>query len=258
MSDLVLALRQARWQNKAFWRNPAAAFFTFAFPLMFLVIFTSVFSDTQTLPTGVKVKSSTYYTAGILAFAVITSTYTNIANTVVAQREEGVLKRIQGTPLPRWVYLVGKMIHSVLLMALLVVIVLVFGRVFYDIDIPTTSMPAFVVALLVGAAAFCAMGLATTALTPNVEAAPAVTNAIMLPLLFLSGVFFPVDSAPGWMKFIADIFPVKHFLRATTEAFIPPPGNSAGWRLSELLWVALWGLGALLFAARRFRWDPSR
>ncbi len=258
MNEIGLALRQIRWQNKAFWRNPAAAFFTFAFPLMFLVIFTGIFSDTQILPTGVRVKGSTYYTAGILAFAVITATYTNIANTVVAQREEGILKRVRGTPLPGWAYLVGKILHSVLVMALLVVIVLSFGRVFYSVDLPTTSAPAFVVSLLVGAAAFCALGLATTAITPNVEAAPAVTNAIMLPLLFLSGVFFPVADAPTWMRVVGNVFPVKHFLRAATEGFLPPPGNAAGWRPGDLLVVAVWGIAGLLFAARRFRWEPSK
>jgi ABC-2 type transport system permease protein len=257
MTDLLLAIRQVKWQNKAFWRNPAAAFFTFAFPLMFLVIFTSIFSDTQTLPTGVEVKASTYYTAGILAFAVITATYSNIANSVVAQRDEGILKRVRGTPLPGTAYLVGKILHSVLVMALLVLIVLAFGKVFYDVDIPTTSAPAFIVALLLSAGAFCAMGLATTAFTPNVEAAPAVTNALMLPLLFLSGVFFPVDSAPTWMRTVGDVFPVKHALRATTQAFIPPPGHSTGWRWGDVAWVVGWGVVALLFAARRFRWEPS-
>ena len=258
MTGLVMALRQVRWQNKAFWRNPAAAFFTFAFPLMFLVIFTGIFSETVTLPTGVDVASATYYTAGILAFAVISATYTNIGNSVVAQREEGILKRVRGTPLPGWAYLVGKILHSVLVMALLVVIVCLFGRVFYDVALPTRSAPALIVALLVGAAAFCALGLATTAFTPNVEAAPAITNAIILPLLFLSGVFFPVADAPRWMQLVGDAFPVKHFLRATTEGFLPPPGNATGWRWADLAWVAGWGLVGLLYAARRFRWEPSK
>jgi ABC-2 type transport system permease protein len=176
----------------------------------------------------------------------------------VAQRDEGVLKRIRGTPLPGWAYLVGKILHSVLVMALLVVIVLAFGRVFYDVALPADSLPAFVVALLVGAATFCALGLATTAITPNVEAAPAVTNAIMLPLLFLSGVFFPVADSPAWMRTVSDIFPVKHFLRAATEGFLPPPGNATGWRGGDLLVVALWGVAGLLFAARYFRWEPSK
>ena len=101
MIGLTLALRQVRFENKAFWRNPAAAFFTFAFPLLFLVIFTTIFGDDSgTLPTGQEVNGATYFTATILAFSVITACYTNIAMTVTIARDEGVLKRVHGTPLP--------------------------------------------------------------------------------------------------------------------------------------------------------------
>jgi ABC-2 type transport system permease protein len=253
------SLTQARWQNRAFWRNPAAAFFTFVFPLMFLVIFTSIFKDDAvTLPTGVKVTSATYYTAGILAFAVITATFTYVANNVVALRDEGVLKRVRGTPLPPLAYILGKILHSVFLMVILVVVVLAFGFAFYDVDLPTTSLAAFVVALAVGAAAFCAMGLACATVTPNPEAAPAVTNAVMLPMLFLSGVFFPVNDAPAWMRAIGNVFPVKHFMRAATEGFLPPPGHESGWRWADVAVVAAWGVAALLFVLRNFRWEPRR
>lgn len=258
MSGLAMSFGQIRWHNKAFWRNPASAFFTFAFPLMFLVIFTSIFDDTATLPSGVEVDLSTYYTGSILAFSVITACYTNVAISVTFFREEGVLKRVRGTPLPGWSYLLGKVLHSVVLMVILVVIVCAFGLAFYDIDLPTTSLPAFVATLLIGAAAFCALGLACCSITPNADAAPAVTNATMLPLLFISGVFIPVDAAPRWMQVVGDVFPVKHFLEAALESFIPPPGNETGWRWADLAVVLLWGVGGLVFAARTFRWEPQR
>jgi ABC-2 type transport system permease protein len=123
-NGLQMAVRQVRYENLAFWRNPAAAFFTFAFPLLFLVILTTLFrGDTSTLPTEVEVANTTYFTATILAFSVITACYTNIAMTMTFAREEGVLKRVRGTPLPGWAYLLGKVFQSVLVMALLVVIV---------------------------------------------------------------------------------------------------------------------------------------
>ena len=128
----------------------------------------------MTLPTGQEIDASTYFTATILAFSVITACYTNVAMTVTFAREEGVLKRVRGTPLPGWSYLGGKVLHSTLVMVLLVVIVCAFGAIFYDVEVPTTSLPAFVVTLAVGAAAFSALGLATTAVIPNAEAAPAV------------------------------------------------------------------------------------
>jgi ABC-2 type transport system permease protein len=258
MSGITMAVGQIRWHNKAFWRNPASAFFTFAFPLMFLVIFTSIFSDTTTLPNGVVVNLSTYYTASILAFSVITACYTNVAISVTFLREEGVLKRVRGTPLPGWSYLLGKVLHSVVLMVILVAIVCVFGVAFYSIDLPTTSLPAFAVTLFVGAGAFCSLGLACCAITPNADASPAVSNATMLPLLFISGVFIPVDDAPRWMQVAGDVFPVKHFLNATLESFIPPPGNQTGWKWGDLAVVLVWGAVGLAFAARTFRWEPQR
>jgi len=257
MSAFRLTLRQVRYENTAFWRNPAASFFTFTFPLMFLIIFTGLLgNDTSTLPSGAEVSNSTYYTASILAFSVITACYTNVAISVVFARDQGILKRVRGTPLPGPAYLLGRIVHSMLIMVLLVGIVLAFGRVFYSVDVPTESLPAFVVTLLVGAGAFCALGLACTIAIPNADAAPAVVNATVLPLLFLSGVFIPIDSAPTWMRTIADVFPVKHFLDAVFDSFLPSPGNPSGWALGDVLFIAAWGIGALVVAAWRFSWEP--
>jgi ABC-2 type transport system permease protein len=258
-SGARLAVRQVRYENIAFWRNPASAFFTFAFPLLLMVIFTTILgTDTSTLPSGIEVDNSTYYTASILAFSVVTACYTNIAMTVTFARDEGVLKRVRGTPLPGWSYLLGKILLSIGVMALLVVIVCTFGRVVYGIDLPTRSLPAFLVTLAVGAASFCALGLAVTAAIPNAEAAPAVVNASVLPLLFVSGVFIPIDVAPKWLQAIAGIFPIKHFLEATIDSFLPSPHNAYGWSWGDLAVVAAWGLGGLLVATRTFSWEPRR
>lgn len=259
MTGLALAVRQVRFENKAFWRNPASAFFTFMFPLLFLVIFTTLLgNDTSTLPSGKEVGNSTYYTASILAFAVITACYTNIAMSVTIIRDEGVLKRVRGTPLPPWSYLLGRILHAVCIMALLVVIVCAFGVVFYDISLPTTSAPAFLVTLLVGAFAFCALGLAATSIVPNADAAPAVVNGTVLPLLFLSGVFIPIDDGPAWVRTFASVFPVRPFLEALIDGFIPRTADSTGWRPGSLAIVAAWGIGALLLASRYFRWESKR
>ena len=102
MSELALTARQVRYTNKAFWRNPAAAFFTFVFPLMFLVIFATLLgSGTVTLESGREFNQSTYYVASMAAFSVITACYTNLAIGVTFQRDAGILKRTRGTPLPR-------------------------------------------------------------------------------------------------------------------------------------------------------------
>jgi ABC-2 type transport system permease protein len=192
MSDLVLAFRQVRYTNKAFWRNPASAFFTFAFPLMFLVIFTSLFGG-GTADVGTSQFSvSTLYVPGIAAFSVITACYTNIAISVSFSRDTGILKRIHGTPLPGWAYVLARVLHASVIAVILVAIVAAFGSAFYDVDIPTgVSLMRFVVILVVGAASFSAMGLAITTVIPNADSSPAIVNASILPLLFLSGGLHP-------------------------------------------------------------------
>lgn len=259
MTGARLAVRQVRYENKAFWRNPAAAFFTFIFPLLFLFVFTTLLgNETITLPSGKEVNASTYYTASILAFAVITACFTNIAISMTFHRDGGILKRVRGTPLPPWAYLLGRILQAVLVMAILVVIVCAFGWAVYDISLPTTSAPAFLVTLLVGAFAFCALGLVCTAIVPNADAAPAVVNGMVLPLLFLSGVFIPIDDAPSWVRGFASVFPVRPFLEAVIESFLPPAGNAAGWRPGALGIVALWGAAGLVAATRWFRWESKR
>jgi ABC-2 type transport system permease protein len=256
---LRLAVRQVRYENKAFWRNPASAFFTFFFPLLFLFVLTTLLkNDTSTLPTGQEVNNATYFTASILPFGVITACYTNLAMSVTFLRDQGVLKRVRGTPLPPWSYLLGRIIHAVAIMLVLVVIMLAFSHLAYDVPLPGRSAPAFLVTLAVGAFAFCAMGLAATAAVPNADAAPAVVNATVMPLLFLSGVFVPIDAAPGWVRVLANIFPVRPLLQAVTESLIPPTGNPSGWHFAGLAIVALWGVGAVLVASRWFRWESRR
>lgn len=256
MNDLALGLRQGRFENKAFWRNPAAAFFTFAFPLMFLFIFTTIFgNDTSTTPTGEEVSNSTYYVPAILAFSVINACYTNIAIGTAFARDQGILKRVRGTPLPAWSYLFGRVLHAIFIMLILVAIVVAFGVLVYGIDLPTDTLLPFLVTLMVGAGAFSALGLAVTAIIPNAEASPAIVNASILPLLFISGVFIPTDAAPSWLTRLADIFPIKHFADAIFASFL---GSGSGWRGTDLLIVAGWGVLGLLFALKFFTWEPRR
>jgi ABC-2 type transport system permease protein len=255
VSTSGLALRQVGFTNKAFWRNPAAAFFTFAFPIMFLIIFTTLFGNHQVevLP-RVFVHQSTFYVAAMSAFAVISACYTNIAIQVTFQRDNGILKRIRGTPLPGASYLAGRVMHAVIVAFILVAINVAYGAIFYSATITARTLPAFLVTILVGAASFAALGLAVTAAIPNADAAPAVVNATILPLLFLSGIFIPLgDDAPAWMVWVARIFPVKHFADGMQSGFI---GLRFTW--TDVLIVATWGMAGLLLAARFFSWEPRR
>lgn len=257
MNPLRLVLRQLYYSNKAFWRNPAQAGFTFVFPLMFLVIFTTLFGNSRvTVLPGVEIRQSTFYVAAMSAFAVIAACYTNIAISVSFQRDDGILKRIRGTPLPGWSYLLGRVLHAVIIGVILVAISAAFGRIFYGSNIPTRTMPALVITLAIGAASFAALALAVTAIIPNADAAPAVVNVTILPILFLSDIFIPVNNAPEWVGVVGAVFPVRHFSEAMQAAFFSPSG--AGFEWGDLLVVGLWGVAGLMLALRFFAWEPRK
>jgi len=254
MNTAELTLSQVRYTNKTFWRNPASAFFIFAFPLMFLVIFTALLGHGTIRVSPVKVVDiSTYYVAAMASFGVISACYTNIAISVSFQRDTGVLKRMNGTPLPSSAYFGARMLHALSVAVLLVVITAGFGRLLYSASIPTgLTLLRFLVMLLVGAASFCALGFAITAVIPNADASPAIVNASILPLLFLSGVFIPLGSnAPAWIVWIARIFPVWHFAQGMQAGFL---GTAFSW--TDVLVVAAWGLAGLLASVRFFSWEP--
>ncbi len=257
MNVVGLTLRQVRYENRSFWRNPAAAFFTFAFPLMFLVIFTLIFGNRTIDVPGGSTKAATFYVAAITAFSVITACYTNVAMTVTFARDQGILKRIRGTPLPPLAFLTGKIINSILIGILLVAIVVAFGRVFYGVDVPGHTMPAFILTLVVGSASFCALGLAVTGFISNAEAAPAVVNGSILPLLFISDVFIRSNDAPAWLNTLANVFPIKHFSEALQTA-VNPFERGSGFEWGHLAVIAVWGLLGLIVAARKFTWEPRR
>ncbi len=257
MRTIALALRQARYQNTAFWRNPAAAFFTIVFPLMFLVIFNLLFGSNEVQFEGGRASLSTFYVPGIVVFALVGACYNNIAMTLAFSRDNGLLKRIRGTPLPPGSLIAGYVIHSVSVAILLVIIVLAAGVVVYDVDLPTSRMAAFIVTCIVGAATFCALGVAVANLIPNADAAPAIVNASILPLLFISDVFIPMDDAPAWLTRFADIFPVRHFATAMHESF-HPFSTGSGFEPISLAVMTGWLIVSVLLAVRFFRWERRR
>ncbi|HEX2884015.1 MAG TPA: ABC transporter permease [Candidatus Limnocylindria bacterium] len=246
MTDLALAVRQIRYENRAFWRNPPAAFFTFAFPLVFMVVFNVLFGE----------GAARFFTPAIIVFGVVTATFTNIAMTVAIARDDGVLKRMRGTPLPPWAYLAGRVGHAVLVALLLVAIVAVAGWLVYGVEIPWGELPVIVLVLAVAAATLSAWGLAVSGLVPNADAAPAMVNAIVLPVLFVSNVFFQMDQAPEWLDTASRVQPIRHFADAMLALY--GIGGAGGVPWLELGVMAAWGVAGVLAALRFFSWEPRR
>ncbi len=253
MTGLQLLLHQYRYDQKTFWREPAAVFFTVALPLIFLFLFVSIFGNEPVEVGGHTVKGATYYIPGIIALALLSASTVNLAISLTTLRERGVLKRVRGTPLPPWVFMAGRILTASAVSVLLVVIVTVLGRLVYGVELPGRTLPGVALTVLVGTASLCTLGFALTAVIPSENAAPAVTNAIVLPLYFISGIFIPTDQIPEAMRTVAGFFPVKHLFDALLHAF-DPASPGPGIRGGNLLVLAAWGLVGLVVATRTFRW----
>lgn len=256
MKDLTLALRQVWYINKAFIRNPASLFFTLVFPLMFLVIFSVIFGNGSVpVGPGKTVRVATFYVPAIAAFSVINACYTNIAISLSFARDSGALKRIHGSPLPVWSYMTARILHAVVMAILLVVLCAGFGAIFYGATLPTTTLPSFLLTLLIGAAVFSALGVAVTAFIPNADAAPAVVNGTILPLLFISDIFIPLNNPAQWLDIAGKVFPVRHFADALIHSFFQLSGS--GLHTDDLLVLGAWGIGGLVIGLRLFKWEPK-
>ncbi len=212
-------LAQARWEQKSYWRNPAAAAFTFAFPLLFLVVFTAINGNEQVTVNGGTVKFAQFYVPGILAFGLISATYTNLAFAVTSRRDTGILKRVRGTPLRPIIYLGGMAISAVIVSLILSVLVLLLGLLAYGITFPGRYL-GFVVAAALGAFCFGSLGVAVSTFVPNQDAAPAIVNFVLLPLLFISGTFGRISDTSTLAR-IASVFPIRHLNQQMLAVFNP-------------------------------------
>jgi len=250
---MSLVLHQLRYDQKAFWRNPAAVFFTVMFPVVLLLIFATVFGD-QTVDVAGGIETTAYYVPAIITLAVISATMQSLAMSLVIAREDGRLKRGRGTPLPAWVFIAGRIGNSVVVALLMLILIAALGRVLYGVAIPWGEAPAILVTLIVGAASFSCLGIALTAAIPSQDAAAPIVNALLLPLYFLSGVFIPDDELPQGVIDFANHFPIRDFFQAFFNAYLP--GGQSGLDWGNLAVVAIWGVVGLLLAVRFFRWTP--
>jgi ABC-2 type transport system permease protein len=248
-----LVAHQLRYDQKTFWRNPASVFFTVMFPVVLLLIFATVFGD-QTVEVEGGIETTSYYVPAIITLAVISATMQSLAMSLVIAREDGRLKRGRGTPMPAWVFVAGRVGNSIVVALLMLVLIAAIGRVLYSVPIPWGHLPALVLTLAVGAAAFSCLGIALTAAIPSQDAAAPIVNALLLPLYFLSGVFIPDDELPDGVIELANHFPVRDFFQAFFNVYVPGGSATPDW--GNLAVVAIWGVAGLLLAVRFFRWTP--
>lgn len=254
--DLAIAARQVRFEQKAFWRNPAGAVFTFAFPLLFLVIFSTLNSGQRIDDRG-GITFVTFFVPGIIAFGLISACYSNLAIRMTMSRDLGILKRVRGSPVPTWAYLGGQVGSSLLVTFMLLFLTVALGVGAFDVAFRRSTVPGLVLTLALGAACFCALGLAVSGLCPNADAAPAIVNFSIFPLLFISGIFFPLDTAPRWLSSLAKLFPMQRLADGLQYAF-DPRTRGMGFNGGDLWALTGWTVAGAVLAVRLFRWDPVK
>ena len=243
VSPVALAWQQFRFERKLFWRNPSAAFFNFLLPLLLLVLIATAFaSESDELEILIP---------GVAGMGVVATTFTALAFNLTLLRDEGVLKRIRGTPMPAGAYLAGFIGSATLNAVLQVTLVVAIGNLLYGVDWPQDPLLLAAFTIL-GVICFAALGVAFSHVIPNEDAAPAYTNAVFLPLIFISGVFYSAEELPDALKAIAEALPLKHLIDGLSEAIVGGGGTDVG---TAALVVAAWAAAALFLAVRFFRWE---
>ena len=246
-----ILLHQIRGEQRLYWRSRELAFFTFLFPVIIFVLLGSVYGDDLIESEGVK--GSSYLLAGMLGYGVVSTAFAGLAISLVIRREDGILKRLRGTPLPPWAYLAAVLCSTLFVYAVEVVAMIVLARVLFDVPFPDRIV-SLVLALLLGALVFAALGLALTGAIRSAEGSSAVVNAVYLPMAFISGSFWTPHAYPRFLEVIADVLPLTYFIRLMRDIVLR--GEEIWSSPGALLFVAAWGGAGLIVAARSFRWQP--
>jgi ABC-2 type transport system permease protein len=245
-----LLMHEVRTQLRIYWRSRELAFFTFLLPLILFVLLGSVYGHDRI--DGIR--GSNYLEAGMLGYGVVSVAFAGLAIFMVIRRESGILKRVRATPLPAWAYVTAVLTATLAAFALNAVAVIVLGRVLFSVPFPDRWL-SLVLALLLGALAFAAMGLGLTAGIKSAEGSSAAVNAIYLPMSFISGAFFSPHSFPQFLRAIADVLPLTYFIRLVRDVMLH--GHQIWNRPGDIAVVAAWGAVGAAVALTRFRWAPA-
>jgi ABC-2 type transport system permease protein len=239
-------------------RTPRGLIFTLAFPLVLLVLFNSIFvngTETATLPGNLKLSAQAYFTAGIIAYSVALSTFTTLAVSITTQRERGQLKRLRGTPIPPWSFVVAQIVRAGAQALLVTALMLALAAIAYGVPVPASTFPAFVLYVLLGTATLCSLGIALSAFTPTVDAASTIAPFTVVMLAFFSGIWIPVENLPHGLEVLGKIFPLYH-VALGLQTTLAPGASGSGLELENVLILVIWAAVGIRVASRRFRWEP--
>jgi ABC-2 type transport system permease protein len=256
LSDVRLVGRQLWYEQLSFWLNPLGAFFTLGFSTIFLVLLGAIAGNSKIdSGYGTSVKLVQYYLASFGAYAIMAACFTVLASTLVNRREMGLLKRLRLSPVPTWSLLSAIFLSTFVVALLQVGILLGVGTLGFGDYLPVHGL-AFILTIVVGMFAFTGLGIGMSTLVPNADASGPMISIVFFLLVAFSGLYFPIK--PGsTLANISGYFPVRHLITAMLASFNLPPGANP-WAWHDLLVMAIWGVGGVLVALRRWRWAPRR
>jgi ABC-2 type transport system permease protein len=259
MSDAGLILVQTRYAILATLRTPRAMLFGALFPIIFLLLFNSLFTQggpQTTTVDGHTIDVHAYFTAGLIAYALALSCFSTPLVALVGQRERGQLKRQRGMPPPAWTFVAAQVLRSVAFAFAIGAVMIAIGIAGYGVDVPAQTIPGFLITLLLGTATLSALGIAATALAKDEDSAQPIAAFTIVMLSFVSGIFIQLDDLPSFLQEVGRLFPLYHVAQGlqSTVAMDPSGIGLSGRDAAALI---LWGLGGIWIAARRFKWEPQ-
>jgi ABC-2 type transport system permease protein len=247
MSEAAMLWRQYRLERRMFWRNPSAAFFNFLLPLLFLAFFGALFRGNK--------HDIDVLLPGIAGMSVMATTFTALAFNMTFLREQGILKRMRGTPLPSRTYLGGIALNALTNTVVQIVVVVLAGKAIFGIGWPQ-NLGELIVFVFLGVLCFSSLGVALAHAIPNFESAPVYVNVVFLPLIFISGVFYDVQKVPGFLRDIAQALPLKHLIDGLEGGMVTGSGIGSHW--TAILVLLLWTAVGVFLAVRGFSWEQRR
>ncbi len=243
-----LFLHQLRSEQLVFWRSREAAFFIFLFPLLLYLLLGSVYSgkiDGVPAPEGLL--------AGLVGYGCANTAFAGLAIQLVVRRENGILKRLRSTPLPPATYVASLLVSTLVVFVLQTIALFLLGRALHGTPFPS-DVGSFLVAIVIGAAVFAALGTATASVIRSAEGSSAVVNFILLPMAFLSGSFGPTHRLGPFLHAVADVLPLKYFIDLVNAVYLH--GQGVWTQPEDLAVLAGWGVAGLVFTIFKFRWEP--
>jgi len=253
-----LGLLRGNIEIKQFLRQRESVIFTLFFPVLLLFIFGSVFKDK--IAPGVTF--SQYFVAGMIASGLVNSGFQQLAINIPIERDNGALKRLRGTPMSPIAFFIGKAILVFLSMIIQVIMLLVFGAIFFHLHLPHSGALwlRFTWLVLLGSACSTVLGIALAGAIKSGRGAPAVVSPFVIVLQFISGVFFIFSSLPSWMQQFSALFPLKWLTQGMRSVFLPANFASQevahSWEIGKIaLILAAWLVAGTFLAMRSFKWS---